>query len=69
MENSKLSKRSKNIFWNLKTALSHYKVDLRTLVNKLFGQNKQSFKSNEFEKIIRFGDLKIAFDEIDNVFE
>lgn len=70
MENySKLSKRSKNIFWSLKNALTHYKIDLNTLVFKIFGQNKQFLKRNEFEKIIRFGDLKVAFDEIDNVYE
>lgn len=33
---SKVSKRSKNIFWSLKNAMNHYKIDLKTLVKKIF---------------------------------
>jgi hypothetical protein len=36
---SKLSKRSKNLFWSLKVAMSHYNVSLKMLIFKLFNGN------------------------------
>lgn len=67
---SRLSDRSKNLFWSLKVALSHYNVNMKTLVYKMFDDPKKTlFKRAEFIKIVRFGDLKVTFDEIDSVFE
>lgn len=67
---SRLSNRSKNLFWSLKMALAHYNVNMKTLIFKLFDDpRKTSFKRAEFIKIVRFGDLKVTFDEIDSVFE
>lgn len=68
-KDSRLSRRSKNLFWSLRQQLDHYKVNLQTLVFKLFSTNRTALRKHEFVKIVRFGDLKVTFDEIDAVFE
>lgn len=71
MENtdSKLSTRSKSLFWNLKQQLSRCNVNLKYLIFKLFQNNREYLRKGEFVKVIRFGDLKVTFDEIDSVFD
>ena len=63
-----LSLRSQHIIWDLKRALYNYKLSLDDLILNIFGKTKQHLSDKELEKVIKFGDLKLTFDEIDEVF-
>ena len=60
-EPSRLSSTSRNLLWSLKAMLIHHKIDIRTLLLKLFREHKNTLEDHEFERVIRFGDDKVDY--------